>query len=984
VVRARVRDLVSGWNWSLDPPTAFTTTGDTILITPSGITAYDTLEFCISACDSAVCPNCAGSCRRFFIDTAPPTADLVVPIDSVRSACDPQRVVILLADPSGISATGLVAFFGADTVTLSDPRLRLLGDSLIFEPTSAFPAGEVRVGIIHLEDRWGNVLSGYSAIFYSISSPGIIALTPSPGTSSATVSPTVEAASAGADSAWIEVDGVVHLIGGMGLSFDGSIISLEASTVGLSWVAGDTVEVCAGFANFAELCGPAVAETCWSFFILYSPPHCEVLYPECRRWSACRDQGIEMLLSDEEGIDTASIEFTVNGAPYGIGSPELSFDPTGGILEFSPSTDWTGDSLVFCLTSVSDILGAVSGDLPLCCTIFLDFAPPGIEAIPFGGSYLPIPLDTFEFILRDLGSGAVLDSASLNGLWFDPSDEELFFADSIGRFYFWEHLSADPPESITVCASASDLTISCGPNDTTICWRYGLNITAPILSMIFPQNGSITSCAAGPLVFTAIDPDGIDTESVVLIIDGESSPDSCLSFSGDTIRFAPGTPWPHGSVVCGSLTVADPLGSTSAPLDFCITIDIEPPSIVTATPTGAVLDTFAEIRLVALDAPAGVDYSSPVVLVDGDTAVFVWRGDTLSIDRAPFGLCEFDTVDVRVIGLADLATTCGANTLADTAWSFTIADDDTAPPAVVSLSPSYARLGLPFSISAWLSDSSGVYSAYILWAVDSFFEPESLALYDLEPGLWATAEGIDISSGEALFVRLCATDGDFDCENPADRSSGCSDFEIPLYPIGLVAAPYNNAPWNPSDEFGLELCAGEEFAAVLAYFNPETVSVRVDSYTSAGDSVFRVGAWADSLVEPGDSIYLPVFVFAGEPGNFSDTIYFFDSALGYPVAVETIWANIVLCEFRAYPNPFTPNGDGFYDRFIIELPLGGEVEINIYRLEGIRVASLTGDGRFYSWDGNDDFNRPQPPGIYLWVIRVDGKIYKHGSVTLAR
>ncbi|MCK5832532.1 gliding motility-associated C-terminal domain-containing protein [bacterium] len=988
-IRSWVSDEVTAWDFDIIPFAPSTISDDTVNITPPLASLYDTLEYCIVACDSAVCSNCDTSCLRFFIDAAPPTADLVLPGDSTTTACDPQRIIIILHDPSGITASGIMAFFGPDTVTLSDARVRLHGDSLIFDPDGPLPSGEMRVGIIHLEDRWGNTLTDFETVFYVVPTPIYIDLLPSPSASSITISPSISATVDSADSAWLLIDGTTYFEGSTGFSFDLIDITLDAELAGLSWTAGDTVSVCAYSANYADLCGPAVAETCWSFYILYSPPNCEILSTECGHWTACRDQNIEFLLTDTEGIDSTTIEFSVNGEAYDIFASSLSFDPITGILEFIPSTDWYGDSLIFCLLAVEDILGATSGDTPLCCTMFLDFEPPEIDVNPPNGSYLPIPIDTFDFTLEDLGSGAVLDSASIEGIWFYLTDEELSFSDYTGLFYFWDMLSVDPPESITVCASASDLTSYCGPNDTTICWHYGLNTTAPILDLISPEDGSITSCADGPLVFTANDPDGIDTNSVQLVLNGEtiSAPSPLFAFAGDTIRFAPDSFWSHGSELCGTLSVADPLGSVSTPLYFCFTIDTEPPIITSAvpTPSTSVLDTFANIVFVAEDFPAGIDHATPIVLIEGDTATYIWHGDTCVIDRAPFGLCEFDTVDVSVGNLADMAEFCGANVLADTAWSFIIADDDTLPPHVTSISPAVNFSGLPFVITVEIEDTSGIEEASLLWMpADTEIAPHSIAMIELEPGLWATTESLDVDL-MALTVIVCATDDDFDCENPLDRSFGCDTFTITLAPLALDELYHSNYPWNPSDEFGQDVCAGEEYSGFLFYTNPETVSIFVNEIIGYGDSVSRIGEWADSLVEPGDTIYFPIYLFADEAGHYSDTLFFYDSRLDYPVAIDTIWANVELCEFRVYPNPFTPNNDGYYDWLVFELPHGRDIEINIYRLEGMRVTTLNDQpGRIYTWDGTDDFGKAQPPGIYLWVIRIDGEIFKHGSVTLAR
>jgi len=963
--------------------------GDTLFFEFSGLADYDTVQISLEVYDSAICANYDTSEIIFFIDAAPPVADLILPEDSAWTLCDPQEVRILLTDPSGVNPSGLQVRIGGDTYGLSDPNLRISGDTLIFSPDTAFLPGEVVVEILFAQDRWGNILADFSALFYQQDNPAITDVDPIPEGSSETVAPEITVDYAFADSAWIEIEGAIYTVGDPGFSYvSGDAFAFDTDVAGLSWTAGDTIDVCAYALADADYCGPAVAESCWTFYIQYSPPEWAFSFPECSSWTACEFQTFIVELIDDDGIDEASIEISVNTISYDVSDDELTFDPLSGELEYTPSVPFVSDTIIFCLNSVADVLGAFAGDLPACCEMFLDVTPPqGVFTIS-PGEYLPVPGAPIEIEVIDAGAGAQIDSASVNCAWAFPADDELEWLDPVAVFDIYPLLDVPPPESVVVCLYVSDLVEYCAPNDTVFCAVYPLNISGPVIEMISPGNGAVTSCANGPLEFTAVDIHQIDTSTVSLILDGIeiTPPDSRLSFPDDiTIVFTPDTAWHHGATICGTLSVYDTLGAMSLPYDFCITIDIEPPQIIEYTPFADIIDTFAAIQIVVEDLPAGIDYDSPVVLVNGDSVLFDWHGDTIVVPRDSLEFCEFDTLDIAVVGLSDLAVVCGANTLPDTVWSFVILDDDTLGPAIGSFSPGSANSGIAFVVTAEISDTSGVYEAFVLWSSGDELsaDPDSVGMSEFTPGIWASIDSIGHIFDDWATVAVCAWDDDFDCENPMDRSLKCDTFLVPLFPLALEQVPTTHGSWNPSS-WGDPLCVGEKFRGGVMFTNPDTITLYADSIIISIGDVITVKEWADTSLSAGESLFVPLELIGDDEGDFTDTLKIFDYRFTYPIGVDTLFASLMFCDFKAGPNPFSPNNDGIYDEFKLELPRTGDIEISFYRLEGQRVATLEGTGRNYAWSGRDDRGHPQPPGIYLWVIRIDGDVYKHGSVTLAR
>ena len=75
-----------------------------------------------------------------------------------------------------------------------------------------------------------------------------------------------------------------------------------------------------------------------------------------------------------------------------------------------------------------------------------------------------------------------------------------------------------------------------------------------------------------------------------------------------------------------------------------------------------------------------------------------------------------------------------------------------------------------------------------------------------------------------------------------------------------------------------------------------------------------------------------------------------------------------------YPNPFNP-----LTSIVFNLPVEGEVQLDIYNIKGQKVKTFNafpnrGLGtRSIVWDGTDEDNKPVSSGIYMFQLKVDGK-----------
>ena len=88
-----------------------------------------------------------------------------------------------------------------------------------------------------------------------------------------------------------------------------------------------------------------------------------------------------------------------------------------------------------------------------------------------------------------------------------------------------------------------------------------------------------------------------------------------------------------------------------------------------------------------------------------------------------------------------------------------------------------------------------------------------------------------------------------------------------------------------------------------------------------------------------------------------------------------------------FPDPFTPNGDGYndYAEFIFLESENPNPVIQIFNLRGIQMHELVGrTGEPYQWDGKDNHGNDVEPGVYIYIFRSEGNQASNGTITLIR
>lgn len=82
------------------------------------------------------------------------------------------------------------------------------------------------------------------------------------------------------------------------------------------------------------------------------------------------------------------------------------------------------------------------------------------------------------------------------------------------------------------------------------------------------------------------------------------------------------------------------------------------------------------------------------------------------------------------------------------------------------------------------------------------------------------------------------------------------------------------------------------------------------------------------------------------------------------------------------PNPFTPNQDGINDDVCFNFEnIDRAGSVTIFNFRGKKIRLLENKRR---WDGTDNNGNLLPPGVYLYLVKIDDKHEAKGTITLVR
>ncbi len=696
--------------------------GDTFRVDPDSLPVFtggSLVEVCwhVEDCAGDMCaPNSVDTCCSFAVSAGGPVANIHNPDDGAYVACSTFSVAISIVDPDGILPESVAVSTTIDgathTLPLDSPEITysIYPDSiaLAWTPLSIHDGMTVSVEVTSASDSLFNALAASDVVsfVFDVAPPLVGGLSPAPFDTVAAAAPTICATITDSTSG-VDWGGVVVTVDGVDFATSSGAISYDAGTglicfdpvaAGMSWRGGDSVEVCISAPDSPDTCGPNVTDTCWIFFISRGGPQVAVIRPSGGAVVACQPDSVVWIAADSNGIDTASAGAVIwtNGDSSYIDatSDELRLSTCGAgsviVVLYLATVAEDGDSVRACLATLSDSLGN-DIDSAVCVDFVLDLSPPVFWGeVPAPGETVRTNTPTISVFVADSTSG--VDSLSIaisaGDTTFTISDECLSFAESL--------ITLDPAlcgvswsggSTIDVCVYASDLadTAFCGPNADSACWSFVVAGDAPTVTPIAPTDSSVTSCLPETVVVLLSDPDGVDPSSVVASVNGSTFTLSSaeLWLSGDTLYFTPSEPFGDGELVRFCVeSASDMLGNAiAAPECFSFFADYSPPLMVLANPAegSMVRDDQQDITVEITDIPGGVDTSSVIFVVAGDTiphSALAWGaisgGFAVTFVPESFGTRFADGETVWVSVYAEDTTDFCADNAAQNNWWFMI------------------------------------------------------------------------------------------------------------------------------------------------------------------------------------------------------------------------------------------------------------------------------------------------------------------------
>ncbi len=326
----------------------------------------------------------------------------------------------------------------------------------------------------------------------------------------------------------------------------------------------------------------------WSFVVNAHGPRAYPRTPDDGWFVSIPNPDITFYLYDGNGIDVASIEYTVDGVSYGAPS---DFGERDSIIVHTPTEGWE-NGYVVCVRVVSanDLYGVPldsAGSHPVW-SFTIDLTPPYVSGSdPADGGVVGTELPRITVFLDDSLAG--VDPASIvmvvDGDTFTTSDAGVSY--SPGELVWDGAVVGDSlVDTVEVCVSAADAVDMGEPNVMEpYCFSFVVVPGAP--DVIFTSDFHSICAADAAIEVVLDDPDGVDESSIEVTVDGTpyttASDEVSFEASSGALTFTPSAPWVDGDSVEFCVTgAADVYGhALVAPVCRTFVVDLAPPQVDT-------------------------------------------------------------------------------------------------------------------------------------------------------------------------------------------------------------------------------------------------------------------------------------------------------------------------------------------------------------------------------------------------------------------
>ncbi|MBN1754642.1 T9SS type B sorting domain-containing protein [bacterium] len=968
----------------------------------------DTITIAVNACDMAgYCdPNCSPTNQwSFYTPGQGPVAESITSSLLRNISCDNLIFKWFVEDEEGIEYHSVSVNIGSlYTISYGEDGIEWRGDTLVVGyPAEFLPQGELlHARIASLDDLFLNPLYSAEEIIFSLDNtpPLIEYLSPGADSYVETIYPTLilEVSDEHSDIdpllTHLEVNGIAI---GEDVEFeregDNLIIDLAyyASLLTLEW--GDTVELCLHLFDKAVECEPNRNDTCWSIYIQESGSEICLVSPDNGSSYACDMLEIEIYMSDPEGINGESIIFRFGDMLYTISDTELDY--TGNLLHFwLASVIGLYDTVYFGIEEAIDSMGFPLY-LPLeHWSVVLDWNAPRVSDIePAAGSQLDFDAPQVIMQLED-ESGISSNRCVIwvNGTEYDMTSGLLEYSEP-NLYFNIRDIQGELAETNQVCLSIRDDPDYCF-NENYECWQYIFVNNPPSLNLIYPPEHSIISCEESFIKIAIMDEQGIYPESLNIKLSGN---DICyedgyfeilgdtvlLQYNRDIILEGP------CNIECSNLYDSSGLAS-SQNFSWEITFDFSPPQLSGVWPPEE-MDITPDLELIKVllyDSYSFINWDHFLLSINFnnvifDDSLFYFEADTLVFKIGEVNPAFFDNQRLDVcIKVRDNPNYCSANETTY-CWNYSIAQDAPRIQIIEPLNNTITHQPYQqIKVKVW--DKDGLDTGTMLFIVQEnrrtfdnfnyeYVQEESLMVYS--PSIpWVDFKRYDVSfiasdiygnqSGPVLWSFYT----DYTGPVASEPEPGLGDVHSGI----LEQITLNLSDYRSGVDINSLILKVDEI--LYSYPHP---ALQWDGYTLYFLTEYSDQQWIapDTVWVSLESIYdkTPDY---GTP-NFLDNSpfewYFF-------MQLKDCWI---------YPEPFTPNDDGYNDQvsFNFKESYSNNALIHIYDLKGKEIKSISSSDRIggeWFWDGRDSRGNELSPGVYIYSIIINGKTVYNGSITLAR
>ncbi|HDG68023.1 MAG TPA: hypothetical protein ENG11_02620, partial [candidate division Zixibacteria bacterium] len=404
-------------------------------------------------------------------DTTAPEVYFISPGENAFWSCDSGVIVLKVVDESPIDwvSSHLDMFVNGSAPVVLEESLATPMDSFVYFPLpfSLSDGDSVRLSYLPIYDLWGNHRDVNFFFYVDLTPPEIDLLAPPEGVLpntilnfSALCHDEMSGISAESSQVSVSVAGTDDWTRTINFSgfYSGDTLSVPINAFG-ELSGGDTVEICLSAADNAVGCGANRSDTCFHYFLPYTPPEIELIYPISGAIvsSYCADS-IIFTVSDTDSLTNLWISF--GDETLYIGDPRIYRSGDTFIVSTSSIFDSSG---YYSITIFAEDIYNISSQYNF--GLWADLHPPFVVSVtPASSTLITDTIIDVTCQIVDYLSGINPDSLHLT---IDGIPHEFDFDTTTGFLTF-----SDTLHGVTDTATINWTICITGRDRPDFCYNY--------------------------------------------------------------------------------------------------------------------------------------------------------------------------------------------------------------------------------------------------------------------------------------------------------------------------------------------------------------------------------------------------------------------------------------------------------------------------------------------------------------------------------